>query len=72
MVRWPGWCPLSKRLEQGSFQLLLSGDEKTVAINGAAFASLLAGIDFATVARRGWFRAESTASIGDRHPRSGV
>ncbi|MBX3184200.1 MAG: IS66 family insertion sequence element accessory protein TnpB [Polyangiaceae bacterium] len=56
-----GWCLLSKRLEQGSFQLpRLSGDEKTVAINGAAFASLLAGIDF-TVARRGWFRAESTS-----------
>lgn len=54
-----GWCLLSKRLERGSFQLpALHGDEKTVAIDAASFASLLAGIDF-TAARRGWFRAKS-------------
>ena len=55
-----GWCLLCKRLERGSFQLpALRGDEKTIAMDGAAFASLLAGIDF-TAARRGWFRATST------------
>ena len=52
-----GWCLLCKRLERGSFQLPpLDGDEKTVTIDSASFASLLAGIDF-TAARRGWFRA---------------
>jgi len=51
-----GWCVLAKRLEAGSFQLppLESADSK-VQIDGATFASLLAGIDF-TAARRGWFR----------------
>ena len=56
-----GWCLLSKRLERGSFQLpAFRGDDKTVAIDGAAFASLLAGIDF-TAARRGWHREASTS-----------
>jgi transposase len=51
-----GWCLLAKRLETGSFQLpALTGDLPQVAIDGAAFASLLAGIDF-TAARRGWYR----------------
>jgi transposase len=51
-----GWCVLAKRLETGSFQLPPIGDGATqVGIDGAAFASLLAGIDF-TAARRGWYR----------------
>ena len=51
-----GWCVLAKRLEAGSFQLPpLVGDEKQVQVDGAALASLLAGIDF-TAARRGWYR----------------
>jgi transposase len=51
-----GWCLLSKRLETGSFQLPAFGATDTrVAIDGAAFASLLAGIDF-TASRRGWYR----------------
>jgi transposase len=31
------------------------GDERQVAIDGAAFASLLAGIDF-SASREGWYR----------------
>lgn len=51
-----GWCLLSKRLEAGSFQLpALTGHETKVQIDGATFASLLAGIDF-TASRRGWYR----------------
>lgn len=51
-----GWCVLAKRLEAGSFQLPpLKSAESKVQISGAAFASLLAGIDF-TAARRGWFQ----------------
>ncbi|MBK8998722.1 MAG: IS66 family insertion sequence element accessory protein TnpB [Myxococcales bacterium] len=51
-----GWCVLAKRLEAGSFQLPpLDGDKPQVVIDGSAFASLLAGIDF-TAARRGWNR----------------
>lgn len=51
-----GWCVLAKRLEAGSFQLPpLTNAETRVQIDGATFASLLAGIDF-TAARRGWFR----------------
>jgi transposase len=54
-----GWCVLSKRLESGSFQLPpLASDAPQVAIDGATFASLLAGLDF-TVARRGWYRRSS-------------
>ncbi len=54
-----GWCLLSKRLERGSFHLPeFRADQLTVSIDGAAFASLLAGIDF-TAARRGWHRAPS-------------
>lgn len=51
-----GWCVLAKRLEAGSFQLppLGSVDSK-VQIDGATFASLLAGIDF-TASRKGWYR----------------
>jgi transposase len=48
-------------LEAGSFQLpSLSGDEAQVQIDGATFASLLAGIDF-TASRRGWYRRKSAA-----------
>ncbi len=51
-----GWCVLAKRLETGSFQLPPIGSaDSQVLIDGATFASLLAGIDF-TAARRGWFR----------------
>lgn len=51
-----GWCVLAKRLEAGTFQLpALVGSERQVQIDGNAFASLLAGIDF-TAARRGWYR----------------
>jgi transposase len=46
-----GWCVLAKRLEAGSFQLPpLETVGGRVQIDGAAFASLLAGIDF-TAAR---------------------
>ena len=48
-----GWCLLSKRLENGSFQLpAITGEVAQVQIDGTAFAALLAGIDF-TAARRG-------------------
>ena len=51
-----GWCVLAKRLEAGSFQLPpVDGDKAQVAIEGSAFASLLAGLDF-TAARPGWYR----------------
>ena len=51
-----GWCVLGKRLEAGSFQLPTFGTtDSKVQIDGSAFASLLAGIDF-TASRRGWFR----------------
>lgn len=51
-----GWCVLGKRLEAGSFQLPpIDGDKTRISIDGSAFASLLAGIDF-TAARRGWYR----------------
>jgi len=60
-----GWRILGKRLERGSFQLpAFEATDKQVAIDGAAFASLLAGIDF-TVSRRGWYRCDM--SKGDRH-----
>lgn len=53
-----GWCVLAKRLEAGSFQLPpLTGNENQVQVDGAMFASLLAGIDF-TASRRGWYRRE--------------
>ena len=56
-----GWCVLAKRLEAGSFQLpRLEGRETQVQIDGATFASLLAGIDF-TAARGGWYRRISSA-----------
>ncbi len=46
-----GWCLLSKRLENGSFQLpAITGEAAQVQIDGTAFAALLAGIDF-TAAR---------------------
>lgn len=51
-----GWCVLAKRLEAGSFQLpAVDGTAAQVQIDGAAFASLLAGLDF-TAPRKGWFR----------------
>jgi transposase len=54
-----GWCLLGKRLETGSFQLPAFGATTSkVRIDGAAFASLLAGIDF-TAARRGWYRRDT-------------
>lgn len=53
-----GWCVLAKRLEAGSFQLpAFEATAGQVQIDGASFASLLAGIDF-TAARRGWYRRE--------------
>jgi transposase len=53
-----GWCVLAKRLEAGSFQLPRLEDGQTqVTIDGAAFASLLAGIDF-TASRDGWYRRQ--------------
>jgi len=62
-----GWCVLAKRLEAGSFQLPpLESAENRVQIDGATFASLLAGIDF-TAARRGWYRRFATAAM-----RSGI
>ena len=55
-----GWCLLSKRLENGSFQLpVITGEATQVQIDGTAFAALLAGIDF-TAARRGWYRRART------------
>lgn len=66
-----GWCVLAKRLEAGSFQLpRIDGEAPQVAIDGAAFASLLAGLDF-TAARRGWYRRseEKSRSGIDRDPR---
>lgn len=55
-----GWCILAKRLEAGSFQLPpLPADTTRIQIDGAAFASLLAGIDF-TTSRKGWFRRSPT------------
>jgi transposase len=54
-----GWCVLGKRLETGSFQLpAFDATASRVPIDGASFASLLAGIDF-TVARRGWYRRDA-------------
>jgi transposase len=53
-----GWCVLGKRLETGSFQLPpFDATDTRVAIDGASFASLLAGIDF-TASRRGWYRRD--------------
>jgi transposase len=53
-----GWCVLGKRLESGSFQLpAFETCDTQIQIDGAAFASLLAGIDF-TAARRGWYRRD--------------
>lgn len=57
-----GWCLLSKRLEAGSFQLPpLHEAQSQVQVDGATFASLLAGIDF-TAARRGWYRRRGIGS----------
>jgi transposase len=54
-----GWCVLAKRLESGSFQLPpLTGEQTQVQVDGATFASLLAGIDF-TASRRGWYRRKT-------------
>lgn len=54
-----GWCVLAKRLESGSFQLpAFEVTDSRVQIDGATFASLLAGIDF-TAARRGWYRRDA-------------
>lgn len=54
-----GWCVLGKRLETGSFQLpAFDATATRVQIDGATFASLLAGIDF-TAARRGWYRRDA-------------
>lgn len=53
-----GWCVLAKRLESGSFQLpAFQAADARVQIDGATFASLLAGLDF-TAARRGWYRRD--------------
>ena len=51
-----GCCVPAKRLEAGSFQLpALDSADSQVQIDGATFASLLAGIDF-TASRKGWYR----------------
>ncbi len=51
-----GWCVLAKRLEAGSFQLpSFDAAQAQVQVDGATFASILAGLDF-TAARRGWYR----------------
>jgi len=51
-----GWCVLAKRLERGSFQVpAFNESDSRVQIDGAMFASLLAGIDF-TASRKGWYR----------------
>lgn len=51
-----GWCVLAKRLERGSFQVpAFNATDSKVQIDGAMFASLLAGIDF-TASRKGWYR----------------
>jgi transposase len=61
-----GWCVLAKRLEAGSFQLpVLKGRENQVQVDGATFASLLAGIDF-TASRRGWYRRNRLLSERSR------
>jgi len=58
-----GWCILAKRLERGSFQLPPGGGSHgPIQVDGATFASLLAGIDF-TNPRRGWHRRRVPASI---------
>jgi transposase len=65
-----GWCVLAKRLETGSFQLpCVTAGETQVRIDGATFASLLAGIDF-TAARRGWFRRDSRREGIDKDPQA--
>lgn len=54
-----GWCVLAKRFESGSFQLPeFEATSTRVQIDGATFASLLAGIDF-TAARPGWYRRDA-------------
>ena len=64
-----GWCVLAKRLETGSFQLpVFASTADRVQIDGASFASLLAGIDF-TAARRGWFRRDDGRKGIDTDPR---
>jgi transposase len=56
-----GWCVLAKRLEAGSFQLPPFGAEQSrIQVDGATFASLLAGLDF-TAARNGWYRRKHVA-----------
>lgn len=51
-----GWCVLAKRLEAGSFQVPAFKDDQTrVQVDGATFASILAGLDF-TTPRHGWYR----------------
>lgn len=48
-----GWCVLAKRLEAGSFQVPpFDGTQAQVTIDGTAFTSLLAGIDFTRRAAR--------------------
>lgn len=65
-----GWCVLAKRLETGSFQLpAFDATTPQVQIDGAAFASLLAGIDF-TAARRGWYRRDAGRKGIDTDPRA--
>jgi transposase len=55
-----GWCVLAKRLETGSFQLpTFDATAARVQVDGATFASLLAGIDF-TASRRGWYRRDQS------------
>lgn len=62
-----GFCVLGKRLEGGTFQLpAFHEGQRQVQIDGSAFASLLAGIDF-TAARRGWYRRGDKKKIDGDH-----
>lgn len=53
-----GWCVLSKRLERGTFQLpTIPVGATQVRVDGAALASLLAGIDLGAPRRR-WYQGQ--------------
>jgi transposase len=60
-----GWCLLSKRLENGSFQLpAITGEAAQVQIDGTAFAALLAGIDFTARGAAGIADPRTTVPTG--------
>jgi transposase len=65
-----GWCVLGKRLERGSFQLpAFDASTSQLQVDGATFASLLAGID-CTAASPGWFRRDGGRKGIDTDPRA--